>query len=66
MKQNKKMKKLGLNCLAAIMVILFSMPVMAADNSPELLVTKGESANQVQLSLTHLVDKAIKDRKSVV
>lgn len=60
MKQNKKMRKLGLSCLAAIMVILFSMPVMAADNSPELLVTKGESANQVQLSLTHLGDKAIK------
>lgn len=42
------------------MAILFSMPVLAADNSPELLVTKGQNANQVNLSLTNLGDKTIK------
>lgn len=60
MKKNKKLRKLGLSCLAALMIILFSMPVMAADNSPELLVTKGENANEVNLSLTNFGDKAIK------
>ena len=47
MKQNKKLKKIGIGCLATLMAILFSMPVLAADNSPELLVTKGQNANQV-------------------
>lgn len=60
MKQNKKLRKIGIGCLATLMAILFSMPVMAADNGPELLVTKGESANQVNLTLTNLGDKAIK------
>lgn len=60
MKQNKKLRKIGIGCLATLMAILFSMPVLAADNSPELLVTKGENGNQVNLSLTNLGDKAIK------
>lgn len=60
MKQNKKLRKIGIGCLATLMAFLFSMPVLAADNSPELLVTKGQNANQVNLSLTNLGDKTIK------
>lgn len=60
MKQNKKVRRYGIACLTAALVFLLSMPVMAQESSPELLVTKGQNASQVELALTGLGEKAIK------
>lgn len=60
MKWNKKIKQLGLACLTALLLVLAPLPVLAADKSPELLITKGDTVDTVKLTLTNLGEKSIK------